>query len=422
VCAPKVAGVLGIETFVARAVAWCRTGEEADLVRVFRSPYSGVPHDAAAAYATLAARTGRLLETIDEQRLMLPNADREAALAFARRMRRLCALAQTLQDEALRAAVGEVFELDRSGPGSAPLTERGSEPIALADPVQREAPAGVHPRQQHFSASALNTYAECPRKWFYRYACGAIEDRGSAASAYGTAFHLALEDFHAEFPRPNPADEARMRERISELVTWAFERNRDGFPTRIEFELQRRRAQRTSQRYVNWLIATAAQAPFTVVGREVPANLELEGHSFVGFIDRLDSDDRTGEVTVVDYKTGTIAADAADYRKKLRNFGDFQLPFYYCARTAQGDRVTRLVLIPLKDALLDVRPVVLAADAPVVADLERARSKMIALCDELSSARVQEFPVTQDAAACTYCAYATACADRPPAQPKRFGR
>ncbi len=57
------------------------------------------------------------------------------------------------------------------------------------------------------------------------------------------AFHQALEDFHGDFPRPRRADEAAMRGRIRECITWAFERNREGFETPVEFELQVRRAQ-----------------------------------------------------------------------------------------------------------------------------------------------------------------------------------
>ncbi len=72
----------------------------------------------------------------------------------------------------------------------------------------------------------------------------------------------------------------------------------------------------------------------------------------------------------MDYKTGSIAMSAAEYREKVRRFRDFQLPFYYWARTAAGDRVTKLVLIPLRDALLDVRPIILdvvRSDAGLVA-------------------------------------------------------
>ena len=82
--------------FQTDAVRWCRTASEDALARVFRSPYSGVPHDVAAAYATLASRTGSLLEAIERERLALPAPDRDAVFAFAERARRLFAAAPDL--------------------------------------------------------------------------------------------------------------------------------------------------------------------------------------------------------------------------------------------------------------------------------------------------------------------------------------
>ena len=87
--------------FQTDAVRWCRTASEDALARVFRSPCSGVPHDVAAAYATLASRTGSLLEAIERERLALPAMDRDAVFAFAERARRLFAAAPDLTDEAL---------------------------------------------------------------------------------------------------------------------------------------------------------------------------------------------------------------------------------------------------------------------------------------------------------------------------------
>ena len=156
----------------------------------------------------------------------------------------------------------------------------------------------------------------------------AVEDRGSGAAAYGSAFHLALEDFHGEFPRPSGSDEAAMRGRIRECITWAFERNRDGFETPVEFELQVRRAQRTAQRYVDWLLAQEKEAPFEVLGREVPAELDLEGRPFVGYIDRLDRDvalRRRSASSII--RPEASPTSAAEYREQVRRFRDFQLPF-----------------------------------------------------------------------------------------------
>ena len=410
--------------FLSCAVRWCRTGNKNELERLVRSPYSGIDHDVAAAYATLAARAGNLLEAIDAQRLAVPAGDRDALLEFAGRLRRLAERAPELEDEPLEKAISESFRLchpERSAAGAKSRDETRSR-VKLAEAVEPEAAGPVFARQQHFSASALNAYGECARKWFYRYACGAVEDRGSAASAYGTAFHSALEDFHGEFARPDARDEAAMRASIRDYVNWAFERHREAFEKRVAFELQVRRAQRTAQRYVDWLLAESKRAPFTVIGREVPANVAMGDQTFVGFIDRLDRDERSGTVAVVDYKTGSIATTAAEYREKIRKFTDYQLPFYYWARTLEGDRVGRLALVPLKDARLDVRPVVVEIDPAVTIDLERARSRMIDVSADLASGRARNFDVTDDPQACTFCSYAPACARKPAPERERFGR
>jgi RecB family exonuclease len=374
--------------------------DDAALIRALRSRFSGVPHDVAAAYATVALRSGSLAEAIAQERLALPAREREAIFAFAQ--------------QAGELAGGVELEAG---------DDDGSE-FALVQSAQPEPHAPVRGRRpQHFSASALNVYAECKRKWYYRYVCAAIEDRASSASIYGTAFHTALEDFHAEFPRPAVELETRMRVQLERNVHFAFDRFHDEFSTAVEAELQERRAQRTARRYADWLIAEARRSPFTVIGRETPANLDLGGFPFVGFIDRLDRDDATGDVSIFDYKTGSIAATAAEYREKIRQFRDFQLPFYYWARVAAGDRVWRIALIPLKDDLADVQPVALEVGSTItLGELEQARARMIEICADLSSNELTHFPVTRDPSVCAFCAYASACVDRPHEEREHFGR
>lgn len=418
--------------FVADLHAWLDTGDDALLIRALRSPCSGVPHDIAAAYATVAARVPTLLDAIARGRIAVPSDERDALLRFAERVRTL----EPGTDVLAHFGISETALRDGFAAAASPADNDGGA-LLLAEANERSPASGVRARQTHFSASALNAYAQCARKWYYRYVCAAVEDAPSSASTYGTAFHAALEDFHADFPRPSAQEEAAMRESIRRHVTWAFERYRDQFDSAVELELQRRRALRTSQRYVDWVLAEAARAPFTVIGREIPVSLDLEGFDFVGFIDRLDRDDRTGAVSIFDYKTGSIATSAAEYRDEVRNFADFQLPFYYWAQTAQGERVYRLALIPLKDALLDVQPVSLEvvlvpqtqarrSDSPngtiSVAELERARSRMVEICAELTGGKLERFAVTRDPSACTYCAYRDACAERPHAERERFGR
>jgi RecB family exonuclease len=318
---------------------------------------------------------------------------------------------------------------------SAPRRTPAIAAIEPAAPVEDEPPEPVALRKLTFSASSLNAYAECARKWWFRYACAAVEDRGSSASFYGIAFHAALEDFHAVHARFDGVDGATLASFLDYCVVTAFDRHRTRFDAPVEFELQKRRARRTAKKYLAWLLERARRAPFEVIGRETQADVELGGHRFIGYIDRLDRDDKTGTVTVVDYKTGSIATSAEEYLAEVRAFREFQLPFYYWARTAAGDVVTRLALVPLKDALLDVAPVelevVTTSRAPrsrgplgeiAVGELERARERMIALAGELSGGTLAAFPATDDPDACRYCAYAEACRERPFALEERFGR
>ncbi len=307
--------------------------------------------------------------------------------------------------------------------------------VAPAGAVAAEPCAPVAMRKVSFSASSLNAYAECARKWWFRYACAAVEDRGSSASFYGIAFHAALEDFHGVHVRFDGVERDALASFLDGCVVAAFDRHRTRFDAPVEFELQKRRARRTAKRYLAWLLERARRAPFEVIGCETATDVELGGHRFVGYIDRLDRDDRTGTVTVVDYKTGAIAMSAGEYLADVRAFREFQLPFYYWARTAAGDVVSRLALVPLKDALLEVAPIeleVVARGRPLpgadrvgeigVAELERARERMIALASELASGTLTAFPATDDPAACRYCAYADACRERPLALEERFAR
>ena len=326
------------------------------------------------------------------------------------------------------------FEAELAG-----CTQRTSDfPIFPAPAVAAEPALPVTSRRATFSASALNAFAECERKWFYRYVCAAVEDRGSSASFYGIAFHAALEEFHGTHARFDGGDPATLGSFLDYCIVTAFDRHRTRFDAPVEFELQKRRARRTAKRYLTWLLERARKAPFEVIGCETSTDVKLGDYSFIGYIDRLDRDDATGAVTVVDYKTGAIAKSAGEYLTDVLAFREFQLPFYYWARTAAGDTVTRLSLVPLKDALLDVEPIELTVVAQRprqsgrqrngttaaigVIDLERARQRMIEIAATLATPTIARYAVATDPDACRYCAYKDACRERPAVAEERFGR
>jgi len=460
---------------VAAFFRYAASERDIDARRAIVTHAAGVALDDARALLTASALRGTLLETIDGGKVTLGPSARNDASTFARGLHAI-ARAYSAQDAgatSVLAAIGNAFALDDEttvaaivrvaqafdrartlGPAwdaeafiaeldaemhgaQRPRTALG---ILAAHAVSAQTRQPVPLRRMHFSASSLNAFAECARKWYFRYVCAAVEDRGSSASFYGTAFHAALEDFHTKYPRVDETDAQTLALYLDACTISAFDRYRGRFDAPVEFELQRRRARRTAKKYLSWLIERARREPFVVLGNEVATNLDLAGHAFVGFIDRLDRDERTGGVTVVDYKTGSIAESAAEYRDDVAAFREFQLPFYYWARTAAGDRVTKLALIPLKDALLDVAPIELEITntrasrssgkrwdaSPTgtisIAELAGARTKMIEYATLLTDATMDAYPATTDPDACRYCAYKDACRERPLVLQERFGR
>jgi RecB family exonuclease len=464
--------------FVHQLTTYVATRDEASARQAFSSPFSGVPNADARALCVAAGDGTTLVDTIERDAIPFAHEHKLAARRFARALRQLLAAyraqgataSEHLATIRLTLGLGERLDAreratfarlvtfaegtDAERPAGiawdaaafALALERGiaATPPPTAPAIERrpllsrayEADRVVRRRKAHFSASSLAAYAECERRWYYRYVCSAVEDPGSSASTYGTAFHWALEKFHGEFPRADAAPANVLERKLEGYLNTSFERYRSGFETSVEYELQRRRAQRTGRRYLAWFLERAAAHPFTVIGTEATVELDLDGYRFIGYIDRLDRDDATSAVTVVDYKTGSIAESAAEYRSKVARFVDFQLPFYYWARTAAGDRVTRLALVPLKDAARDVTPIELEvvpvasprsySDATVgtigIDELERARTRMVELAAALADGPLERFPVTEDPDMCRYCAYRNACRDRPLPREDRFGR
>ncbi len=464
--------------FLATAIRYAAHAREEEPERLLCSPFSGIGRPDARALAVAAHRRGRFVEALAAELVPLGSEARRALARFCAGLSRSVAdfRAQGSTRRELLAVIALAFELDAGLDESERATLREVEALAAALDAAQEAAAAWDPdafagaiealaaaragaadvpaphplpaleperrapvprRRGHFSASSLGIYAECPRKWYYRYVCACVEDPGSSASYYGTAFHFALENFHKTYARGDAAPARTLEAALDGWIGTAFERYRIGFETNVEFELQLRRARRTAKRYLAWFLERSRARPFTVIGTEAAASLKLDGYDFIGYIDRLDRDDATGAVSVIDYKTGSIATSAAEYRAAVADYVDFQLPFYYWARTAAGDRVTRLALVPLKDALLDVVPIELevvpVARAPLrrdfgpvgtigIDELERARTRMIELARTLSDDPIERFPAADDCEACTYCAYRNACRERPLVHEERFGR
>jgi RecB family exonuclease len=291
-----------------------------------------------------------------------------------------------------------------------------------------------------FSASRLNLYSKCPRRWFYEYLCGAVEETTTSNAVYGKVFHAALEALHLEVRIPADWGRAAVFDRLCGLLDVAFGQAHHEFASQLEYEVLRLRARQVAKHYVRWLYDEAADAPLEIVEVESRQLLLAGGHRFVGYIDRIDRPRGGGPVTIFDYKTGRIESDPEEYVRQVRSGEEAQLALYYAMRRAQGDEVARIALVSIRDArdktwilALDITDetgtsVVPRADRKGVVrascsaeDLGRSLDILTERCDLLTQGGVDHFAVGEDPP-CSYCAYALACRERPADGERIFAR
>jgi len=149
------------------------------------------------------------------------------------------------------------------------------------------------------SASAVQSYLQCPRRWFLERRVRA-SDTASTSLAFGNILHLCAQAIAAG---DLEADAQRIREVLDGV--WHAVGYEPGWQARYE----REQAQQATERLLTWMRNT----PGEFVGAEVPFDAELvlpsgEALRAVGKVDRLDRDG--DELVITDFKTGRPSTGA----------------------------------------------------------------------------------------------------------------
>jgi superfamily I DNA/RNA helicase/RecB family exonuclease len=143
------------------------------------------------------------------------------------------------------------------------------------------------------SASAVEAYVQCPRRWFLERRAKASE-AASTKMAFGTLVHLCAEAVASGQLQPDEQQIADLLDEVWEGIGYA-----PGWQDRYE----REEAQKATRRLLTWMKHTpgeflAAEVPFT-------AQIDLDDQETVtitGKADRLDEVD--GQLVITDFKTG----------------------------------------------------------------------------------------------------------------------
>ena len=167
------------------------------------------------------------------------------------------------------------------------------------------------------SASGIEDYVACPRRWFYRYPMRLSADDDDS-TRLGRFVHKVLERYHngaTDFTREAAA--APTPERILEsLAPIAREEGaraayESGLATNSPlFRYELARILRQLAAYSRWLVDEAREYPFSVLACERRVEIDVAGTKLVGVVDRVDraSD---GTLVVRDYKSGKLRTKAS---------------------------------------------------------------------------------------------------------------
>ena len=192
-------------------------------------------------------------------------------------------------------------------------------------------PPGDDARLLELSASALQSYQNCPLAYKLRYDWRLPED-ASAAPQFGNAMHLALKAYFDGVRAGRPPDEQTV------VACFLDEFAKASIPEPLQRQMYENMGREQLHSFLNSELARPAGKILYTEKRFV---LEIGGARVRGRLDRLDAL-ASGEVAVIDYKTG---------RPKTQDEADesLQLSIYALAARSLGHNPSALVFLNLEN-------------------------------------------------------------------------
>ena len=171
-------------------------------------------------------------------------------------------------------------------------------------------------RNACLSASALKNYLKCNAKFYYQVVKGLREAEDVAESMDGTmvgrVFHKVMQDIYttpdgkvsAAYLKKTSADGNAIRAMIDKGICAELKSLEVSGRDLVTADILLQYVRKALSRDIDYLAEHGAPF-FEILGLERKIQLEIDGFSFTGTIDRLDRIPG-GKVRVVDYKTGRV--------------------------------------------------------------------------------------------------------------------
>jgi DNA helicase II / ATP-dependent DNA helicase PcrA len=232
------------------------------------------------------------------------------------------------------------------------------------------------------SASGIETYNTCPLKYRLRTEWK-LSGEPSAALQFGAAMHRVLHEYH----RARIAGNASAKDEVIAMFKRELAGSRMADP--VQHELYERQGIAQLERF---LVRTDHPAPASVVANEQSFLVQIDGVDVTGRIDRIDRLSSTGEVMIVDYKTG-VPKSEEDAEESL------QLSLYgIAAREQWGHTPVRLAFHNLEDDSI-------VSIAPDPGQAKKTRAAVVKVAQGIAEKKFEPKPGFW----CGFCEYHTIC-------------
>jgi DNA helicase-2/ATP-dependent DNA helicase PcrA len=331
------------------------------------------------------------LTTLTENENNLAEERRLAYVAMTRAKERLFLTSSELYEERKTKAKVSPFVLEALSVSQPAQTIAAKIPgNSIKTPLEdKPKPDRTVEKPLHFSASSLETYETCPKRYHYQYVLQ-LRVPNSHLSNFGTSVHETLKSW---FLTRNHPDALSLEEQYAkQWISGGYESKKQ----------ERERYDEGLAKILEYCSNVDESTEPVALEFSCKARLP-DGTSISGKIDRIDRNGPDKRVTIIDYKT----SDKPKKRKDL--VADLPLSVYTLALEQRGYEVAEVELHYL---MVGEKVSLTKEELSVAAALSKAEGLIAAIHASLDN---QEFIAKPEKFSCSFCDYRDIC-------PFRYGK
>lgn len=291
--------------------------------------------------------------------------------------------------------------------------------------IQKSEPMLEALRSFSYSASALDTYLQCPIRFLYRFVLR-LEEKEHVSDDLdnqdiGILVHEVLKKFYEPFVGTKLELSKLNADRMEQVVEELFTQKFGAEPAGAAYLLKRQIQQQLTRMLINYQKSVVEKNDVVLKGLEEKISIRTFGVKFEGRLDRIEQ--RGTSVFILDYKTGPQPSKVSINFKKLKveerdTWNDavvsLQLPFYlllYSEHTGIDIQKIIPAYLYLGDNRLSEESEVVFQGQPAerATCFEQMRSIIELLLHEINDAAIPFLPPNDLTKTCPRCPYTALC-------------